>query len=112
MRGQRSLLLVDERQEIDRLSIIIQSFERQVNMMILLVRSLLIPLLIEQFSKFCLLDVLAIHSLIISKHIVVLDDIDMLIVRDERLIVISAVFLYLLDSLPNEEPVLLLIELV
>lgn len=80
--------------------------------MVLLVRSFLVSLLIEQLSELSLLNVLSIDSFIISKHVVVLDDIDVLIVGDEGLIVVGTMLLNLLDGLADEEPVLLLVKLV
>lgn len=80
--------------------------------MVLLVRSFLVSLLIEKLSELSLLNVLSIDSFIISKHVVVLDDIDVLIVGDEGLIVVGTMLLNLLDGLADEEPVLLLVKLV
>lgn len=83
-----------------------------MNVMVLLVRSFLVSLLIEKLSELSLLNVLSIDSFIISKHVVVLDDIDVLIVGDEGLIVVGTMLLNLLDGLADEEPVLLLVKLV
>lgn len=77
--GQRLFLLVDEWQEVDLSSHIVQSFECQMNVVVLLIRSLQL----EKLPEECLFDILCIHSCVTTKHIVFFDDVDILVMSNQ-----------------------------